>query len=227
MDPASVRYNNPGAMWPGPSATKFGSTGYGTLADGNKIATFDDPVNGAAAHFDLLANRYAGMALSDAITKWSGGNSSPAYIASVSKATGLSPDTPITPELLQGPEGLKIAKAMAQVEAGKAYPLSDEQWSAAQAKAFGATPQGILSAAPSPGQSVSAAGTPGGILAGAPLAAVAALPDESQGETDAILANLAKVFSSQPSAPRAYEPLPDILPPNQNLMRLRMAMARR
>lgn len=54
MIPASIRNNNPGAMYPGPSAKKFGSKRFETLKshDGtHKIACFDDPVHGAAAQF--------------------------------------------------------------------------------------------------------------------------------------------------------------------------------
>lgn len=49
--PAAIRANNPGAMWPGPSAARFGSTGYEALSDGqgNRIAKFDTPEAGAAA----------------------------------------------------------------------------------------------------------------------------------------------------------------------------------
>lgn len=51
MTSASIRYNNPGAMWPGPSSQRFGANGYETIGGGNKIAVFDDPVafsNGVA-----------------------------------------------------------------------------------------------------------------------------------------------------------------------------------
>jgi hypothetical protein len=59
--PASIRYNNPGAQYPGASASAFGSTGFGIIGGGHKIARFDDPESGAAAQFDLLNRRYAGM----------------------------------------------------------------------------------------------------------------------------------------------------------------------
>lgn len=136
-DPVSIRTNNPGAMWMGPVAAQFGASGRQSLPGGNNAAIFDDPVNGAAAHFALLGKNYAGMPLSGAIAKWSGGNSSPAYTNFIGKQTGLGPDTVLTPELLAGPQGLALAKAQAHWEAGKAYPLSDEQWQTAQAKAYG------------------------------------------------------------------------------------------
>ena len=57
-DPASIRYNNPGAMWGGNALTrKWGETGNIALADGlhqnNHIAVFPTKVHGAAAQFDL------------------------------------------------------------------------------------------------------------------------------------------------------------------------------
>ena len=139
---ASVRNNNPGAMWPGPVATKFGATTAENLQDGqgNKIATFPDAESGAAAHFALLNQSYAGMPLSTAVRKWSGGNSSDQYTQSVAKATGISPDTVLTPEILSGPQGVTLAKAMARQEAGGEYPLSDDAWQRAQSRAFGKAP---------------------------------------------------------------------------------------
>lgn len=143
--PASIRNNNPGAQWPGPTSAQFGATGAQNLADGNKIATFPTPVHGAAAQFALLNKNYVGIPLAQAITKWSGGNSSPAYVASIAKDTGLTPGTIITPDLLQSDKGVQLAKAMAKVETGRPYPMSDDQWKQGQALAFDGTqpPQGI------------------------------------------------------------------------------------
>lgn len=137
--PASIRNNNPGAQWPGPSATRFGATGFETLNDGqgNKIARFDTPEAGAAAQFDLLNRRYAGMPLTDAIRKWSGGNSSDAYANSVAQAIGIKPTDVLTPEILSDPaRAVPFAKAMARIEAGRDFPMSDDQWMAAHQMAF-------------------------------------------------------------------------------------------
>ena len=158
--PASIRNNNPGAQWPGPVSQEFGATGSQNLSDGNKIATFPDPVHGAAAHLALLAQNYAGMPLSDAIRKWSGGNSSAEYAKSVEARTGLSGSTVITPELLQSPQGIELAKAMAHQEAGREFPLDDSGWQRAQGLAFvrpaGAAAGGSTSMAPSPNERVAA-----------------------------------------------------------------------
>jgi len=138
--PASLRYNNPGAMYPGPSAQRFGSIGTQTIGGGHKIAVFDDPVKGAAAQFDLLRRRYTGLPLSQAIARWSGGNSVGPYLAGVSRDTGLSPNTVLTPDLLASPQGVALARRMAQHEAGRPFPLSDEQWTKAQRMGLGGPP---------------------------------------------------------------------------------------
>lgn len=138
--PASIRNNNPGAMYPGPSATKFGSTAMHVIGGGHKIAEFPDAQSGAAAQFDLLDRNYAGMPVSQAITKWSGGNSSPSYIASVSKDLGLDQNAVLTHDMLRNPKvAVPFARSMARVEAGRDYPLDDAGWNAAHARAFGST----------------------------------------------------------------------------------------
>jgi hypothetical protein len=104
---------------------------------GNKIAIFPDGESGAAAHFALLDHSYTGMPLSAAIRKWSGGNSSAEYTGLVSRATGLSPDTVLTHDILASPKGLVLAKAMARQEAGGEFPLSDQGWQNAQARGLG------------------------------------------------------------------------------------------
>ena len=176
--PASIRNNNPGAQWPGPSALAFGASGAQNISGGNKIASFPDAVSGGAAQFDLLARNYAGMSLSAAIAKWSGGDNAGAYVRRVSAATGLSPDTVITPELLRSPQGVQLVQAMAQHEAGKPFPMSGEQWQEAQSRAF--DPQGRPPAAsadgPLPARGVGPISAPVGRAGGVPAnrAAIAA-----------------------------------------------------
>src|SRR5262249_12270813 len=71
--PASFRYNNPGAPFPHKDAGKFGQRGFGVIDHGQfKIALFPNPVNGAAANFDLLNRSYTGMSIGDAGVKWTG-----------------------------------------------------------------------------------------------------------------------------------------------------------
>lgn len=138
--PASIRHNNPGCMWPGPSSEKFGAETHETLRDKqrNKIAHFPDPVSGAAAQFDLLNRVYVGRSIKDALATWGGGNYADEYTAVVCKRTGLKPDDRLTASYLKDPKtGVKFAKAMAFHETGYEYPLTDKQWKEAHAEVFG------------------------------------------------------------------------------------------
>jgi len=137
--PASIRSNNPGGMWPGKSAARFGSTSYEQLndPDRNRIAQFDSPVLGAAAQFDLLASKhYLGRPIGQIIDDWSGstggkGNVSD-YATQVAGSIGLKPSDPLTLDLLNGPTGIALAKTQAAWEAGTDYPMTDQQWQTAQ-----------------------------------------------------------------------------------------------
>jgi hypothetical protein len=139
-EPASIRYKNPGAMWGGKHARKWGAVDDIVLKDGqaNHIAVFPDLVHGAAAQFALWKAGYCDMTLIAAIKKWSGHNSSAAYMAFLGKHVGVTPQTRITPVLLASPKGLALMKAQAQWEAGKPYPMSDAQWAEAQSMVFSA-----------------------------------------------------------------------------------------
>lgn len=135
--PASVRYNNPGAQYPGPSARKHGTIGTKTIGGGHLIAVFDDAIDGAAALFDLMDRGYTGRTVRAAIAKWSGGNHVSSYLAVLERRGQIDPDTMITKAKLRDPEwGVRFAKAMAWHEAGEDYPLSDDDWRRAHAQAF-------------------------------------------------------------------------------------------
>lgn len=138
--PASLRYNNPGAQWPGPSSRKFGAVGFVTLRDGqgNKIAVFDTFEQGAAAQFDLLYRKYAGKPLTRLLTIWSGGNHPAAYTRSVAGEMGIKPDTIITREMLRDPKiAIPLARAMARVESGREHPAPVRAWQTAHRMALG------------------------------------------------------------------------------------------
>lgn len=141
MEVASIRYKNPGAMWGGARANKWGALRAVTLNDGkgqgNNIAEFPTYEQGAAAQFDLWQTSYCNMSLDAATMKWSGGNSSPAYIKFLTEKTGLQAHTLITKDLLNSDTGWRLMKAQAQWEAGKPYPMTDAQWKAAQKLCFG------------------------------------------------------------------------------------------
>jgi hypothetical protein len=118
---ANVRYNNPGAQYPGPSSQAFGSTGTGIIGGGNQIAQFPTPVHGAASNFALLDKGYTGMPVSAAISKWSGG--------SRSDVPGYDPSAVITPEMVRDPKfAIPFMQAVAGGEAPGKYPMSPEQW---------------------------------------------------------------------------------------------------
>jgi len=137
-EPVSIRTNNPGAMWGGTHAKKWGATADLVLNDGqrNHIAVFPTVVQGGAAQFDLWRISYTGMTLATAIKRWSGSNSSPAYAAFLKRNAGVDQDQVITSDFLAGPRGLALMKAQAQWEAGKPYPMTDAQWAEAQAMVF-------------------------------------------------------------------------------------------
>lgn len=144
MTPASIRNNNPGAMEPGPSSRKFGSTSYETLRwtykgkpATNKIATFPTPVHGAAAMFDLLYSRYTGSTVSKAIERWCGGYYASDYTKSLEQKCGVGANDALTKDRVRDADtAILLAKAMARVEAGQDFPMSDEQWAQAHAMAF-------------------------------------------------------------------------------------------
>ncbi|WP_438277756.1 hypothetical protein [Nitrobacter sp.] len=137
-EPASIRYKNPGAMWGGRHANTWGAVSDVVLKDGqaNHIAVFPDVVHGAAAQFALWKVGYCNMSLAAAIKKWSGHNSSAAYMAFLGKHVGITAETWITPALLASPKGLALMQAQAQWEAGKPYPMTETEWRRAQAMVF-------------------------------------------------------------------------------------------
>ena len=141
MIPASIRNRNPGAMYPGPSAKKFGSTSFETLRsrDGvHKIATFPTDQHGAAAMFDLLASKYVGMSIEAAIKKWCGGYYASTYIKVLEGKGGVTASDPLTLALVRDPQtAIPLARAMAWQEAGRDYPLDDAGWLEAHGMAFG------------------------------------------------------------------------------------------
>lgn len=139
MIPASIRNHNPGAMYPGTSSKKFGSSSYETLRskDGvHKIATFPSPIQGAAAMLDLLDRSYRGLTIERAIARWCGGFYVSTYLK-VLEAAGVTRSTVLTYDLLRDPaKVLPLVKAMALQEAGREFPLSDEEWARAHVCAF-------------------------------------------------------------------------------------------
>lgn len=174
-EPASIRFNNPGAMWGGNALTrKWGETSHVTLNDGlgqgNQIAVFPDRVHGAAAQFDLwhTSAHYHNQRLDVALKTWSGGNSWQQYANFIiSRVPGLTEATIINDAFLSSPTGIAFVKAQAWHEAGKPYPMTDAEWAQAQKMVFSGT---VVLAKPKTSKTTKAAG--GVVVAGTVAAGV-------------------------------------------------------
>ncbi len=169
MEPASIRYKNPGAMWGrtgrrlsddrevatnAPLPLKWGSATTFYLADGkgqgNNIAVFPTYVQGICAQLDLwrASKNYRNKRFADAIAIWSGGNYVESYIAFVLKRVpGMTRNTIMNDAFWRGPMGIAFLKAQAWHEAGKPYPAPDADWIEAQRRVFA----GVVPLKPPPG----------------------------------------------------------------------------
>jgi hypothetical protein len=156
MEPASIRYKNPGAMWGNALATKWGALDTVTLHDGlgqgNNIAVFPTYVQGICAQLDLwrTSPNYKNKRFADAIAIWSGRNYVESYIAYVlDRVPGMTRDTVMNDEFWKSSMGIAFLKAQAGHEAGKPYPAPDADWVEAQRRVFGGfVTTGIPSPAP-------------------------------------------------------------------------------
>ncbi len=153
MEPASIRFKNPGAMWGNKIAIKWGAdpkpvTLNDGLGQGNNIAVFPTYVQGICAQLDLwrTSANYKNKRFADAIKIWSGGNYVESYISFVlSRVSGMTRDTVMNDAFWQGSMGIAFLKAQAWHEAGKQYPAPDEDWLKAQSLVMGGKPPiGIL-----------------------------------------------------------------------------------
>lgn len=144
MEPASIRYKNPGAMWGSALAIKWGaqkkavSLNDGT-GQGNNIAVFPTYVQGICAQLDLwrTSKNYKNKRFSDAIAVWSGGNHVESYIQFVlARVPGMTRNTVMDDSFWRSSMGLAFLKAQAWHEAGKRYPAPDADWIEAQRLVF-------------------------------------------------------------------------------------------
>jgi len=158
MEPASIRYKNPGAMWGrtgkrpsadstvetnNPLARKWGSVQTVYLNDGlgqgNNIAVFPTYVHGICAQLDLwrTSPNYKNKKFEAAIDIWDGHNNTPSYEAYVlARVPGMTRDTIMDDAFWKGPMGLAFLKAQAGHEAGKPYPAPAADWLEAQRRVF-------------------------------------------------------------------------------------------
>lgn len=131
----NAKFNNPGALGPGPSATEFGGYASGQFDTGHAFMAFPSAEAGAAAQFRLWQNTrlYQGHTLADAIKSWigPGEHGEAEFIAS---KLGIPLDTVISEDFLKGPQGIALMKAQATYEGENA--LTDEQWANAQKWAY-------------------------------------------------------------------------------------------
>lgn len=144
MEPASIRYKNPGAMWGNALAKKWGSTDTVTLHDGlgqgNNIAVFPTYVQGICAQLDLwrTSSNYKNKRFEDAIAIWSGHNAVESYISYVlARCPGMTRTTVMDDAFWRGPLAISFLKAQAGHEAGKTYPAPDSDWIEAQRRVMG------------------------------------------------------------------------------------------
>lgn len=126
--PASIRYNNPGAVnavaW---NKALPGYAGNQNLDGTNTIAIYYTPEQGVAMWWELM-RRYANAGATTVgaiIDKYGGGQNYSAYKNFVVDKTGFVTGTEI--DLDDDAQLLKFAKAMFWYEAGRSTPLSDKQ----------------------------------------------------------------------------------------------------
>lgn len=182
MEPAAIRYKNPGAMWGragkrpsggkvvatnAPIPLKWGSTQTVYLSDGtgqgNNIAVFDTWVQGISAQLDLwrTSPRYRNKRFADAIHTWSGGNNVPSYIAYLKKRVpGLTEETIMNDAFWRSSAGIAFLKAQAAHEAGKKIPAPNQDWIEAQRIVFAGAPPKTKAAPVAPSPSIETAPAP-------------------------------------------------------------------
>lgn len=148
MEPASIRYKNPGAMWGNALAIKWGAAKKAvTLNDGkgqgNNIAVFPTFVQGICAQMDLwrTSKNYRNKKFEDAIAIWCGHNSTESYISFVTaRVPGMTRDTVMDDAFWRGSMAIGFLKAQAGHEAGKVYPAPDGDWIEAQKRVLSGVP---------------------------------------------------------------------------------------
>jgi hypothetical protein len=148
IEPASIRYKNPGAMWGNALAIKWGAEKKAVVLNdgkgqGNNIAVFSTYVQGICAQMDLwrTSQNYKNKRFCDAIAIWSGHNSVESYISFVlARVPGMTRDTVMNDAFWKSQVGIAFLKAQAGHEAGKTYPAPDADWIEAQKRVFSGVP---------------------------------------------------------------------------------------
>jgi len=126
---ATIRFNNPGGMYPASWQRRFGGTDTGArIGGGHRIAMFPDRVSGAAALFALLnGSLYRGKTLSSALSTWTGNNNVRSYLEYM-QGRGIDPSETVANFLANEDAAITLATSMARWETGHVYPMSQEEW---------------------------------------------------------------------------------------------------
>ena len=126
---ATIRFNNPGGMYPAGWQRRFGGTDTGErIGGGHRIAMFPDKVSGAAALFALLnGSLYVNKSVANAMRTWTGNNNAGTYINWLQNR-GIDTNEVVGNFLANENAAIALASSMARWETGHAYPLSSREW---------------------------------------------------------------------------------------------------
>lgn len=131
-DPASERYNNPGAIYPASWEDKYGRIpNSDTIGGGHSIAGFATPEGGAAAMMSLLKEsyHYRDQPITVAIDNYANGRNIPDYLSDL-QAQGIDISKNVRDYTKTKSGTIALAKAMSYHEKGsKPHSLSDQGWS--------------------------------------------------------------------------------------------------
>ena len=125
---ATIRYNNPGGMYPASWQRRFGGTEGGTIGGGHRIAMFPDRESGGAALFALLnGSLYVNKDVASALRTWTGNNNASSYINWMAR-NGINTEETVGNYLANQDAAIGLATLMARWETGHAYPMSAQEW---------------------------------------------------------------------------------------------------
>lgn len=133
---ATVRFNNPGGMYPASWQSRFGGEDTGArIGGGHPIAMFPDRVSGAAALFALLDGRlYVSQSVAGALDTWTGSNNASEYVRWI-RSNGIDTSETVGNFLARPESAIALASLMARWETGHPYPMSRQEWESAYRRA--------------------------------------------------------------------------------------------
>ena len=133
---ATIRFNNPGGMYPAGWQSRFGGEDTGArIGGGHPIAMFPDKVSGAAALFALLDGRlYVNQSVAGALDTWTGSNNADEYVNWM-RSNGIDTNETVGNFLARPESAIALASLMARWETGHPYPMSRQEWERAYERA--------------------------------------------------------------------------------------------